>query len=72
MALTLVIQTVLTVVLGAATVWEALWQRQISPLAACSAPRWLRGILAGSSTVSVSASGLAHEGCRCMLQRVPR
>jgi len=62
-ALTLIIQTLLTVLIGVTFMWQTLWERHVAPLSASAAPRWLRAALASSSTVSVSADALALEGC---------
>ena len=66
MALTLVIQTTLTFLIGGTVIFEDVWQRRVAPLAASAAGcQWLRRLLAATSTVEVAAGALSRESRFC-------
>ena len=72
-ALTIIIQTVLTTVIGGTVMFEDVWAWRVAPLQMRAAPSWARPLLAATSTVIVRSDALTREtGCFIAAGRRPQ
>jgi hypothetical protein len=66
LAVTLIVQTLLTTMIGGALAWEDVWQRRVAPLSSSAAPcACVRRVLAAQTTIEADAGALAREAACC-------